>query len=87
MFRLAYNQAPPKVAGVPYVPMLEEDNVRSGFFTREEYLSVRGALPDYAQIAVTMAFHTGRLRSDSEAGEMLDSYPIPLGKNNRPAVC
>jgi hypothetical protein len=45
MFRLADNQAPPKVAGVPYVPMLEEDNVRSGFFTREEYLSVRGACP------------------------------------------
>ena len=58
MFRLAYNQTPPKVAGVPYIPMLEEHNVRR-FFTQEEYLSVRGALPDYAQVAVTIAYHTG----------------------------
>ena len=59
MFRLAYNQTPPKVAGVPYIPMLEEHNVRSGFFTQEEYLAVRGALPDYAQVAITVAYHTG----------------------------
>jgi integrase len=59
MFRLAYNQTPPKVAGVPYIPMLEEHNVRSGFFTQEEYLAVRGALPDYAQVAIAIAYHTG----------------------------
>ena len=59
MFHLGYKQTPPKVAGVPYIPMLEEHNVRSGFFTQEEYFSVRGALPDYAQVAVTIGYHTG----------------------------
>ena len=59
MFKLAMQQTPPKVARVSHIPMLEEHNIRSGFFTHEEYLAVRGALPDYAQVAVTVAYHTG----------------------------
>ena len=49
MFRLAAQDTPPKIAQVPHIPMLEEHNVRSGFFTHEEFLAVRGALPDYAK--------------------------------------
>ena len=67
MFHLAHKQMPPKVVGIPDIPMLEEHNVRSGFFTQEEYLSVRGALPDYAQVAVTIGYHTGM-----RIGEILD---------------
>ena len=59
MFNLAAKQTPPKVSQVPHIPMLEEHNVRSGFFTHEEYLAVRGALPDYAQVAITIAYYTG----------------------------
>jgi len=50
---------PPKVARMPHIPMLEEHNVRSGFFSHEEYLAVRGVLPDYAQVAVSIAYYTG----------------------------
>ena len=59
MFKLAVQHTPPKVARIPYIPMLEEHNVRSGFFSYEEYLAVRGALPDYAQVAVSIAYYTG----------------------------
>ena len=59
MFRLAMQQTPPKVARIPHIPMVEEHNVRSGFFTHEEFLAVRGALPDYAQVAVSIAYYTG----------------------------
>ena len=31
MFRLAVQSTPPKVSRVPYIPMLKEDNTRSGF--------------------------------------------------------
>ena len=58
MFALAARQTPPKVGQVPYVPMLEEHNVRSGFFEHEDFLALRGALPDYAQVAVTLAYYS-----------------------------
>jgi len=38
---------------------LEEHNVRSGFFSHEEYLAVHGVLPDYKQVAVSVAYYTG----------------------------
>jgi integrase len=59
MFRLAYQQTPPKVARVPHIPMLEEHNIRSGFLEHEEFLSLRGALPDYCQVAVSIAYYSG----------------------------
>jgi integrase len=59
MFRLAAQNTPPKVAQVPHIPLLQEHNVRSGFFTHEEFLAVRGTLPDHAQVAVTIAYYTG----------------------------
>jgi len=59
MFKLALQSTPPKVARIPHIPMLEEHNVRSGFFSHEEYLAVRGVLPDYAQVAVSIAYYTG----------------------------
>jgi site-specific recombinase XerD len=36
MFKLAYQSTPPKVARIPHIPMLEEHNVRSGFFSHED---------------------------------------------------
>jgi hypothetical protein len=59
MFALAAKQTPPKVGQVPYIPMLEEHNIRSGFFEHEDFLALRGALPDYAQVAVTLAYYSG----------------------------
>jgi integrase len=59
MFRLALQSTPPRVARMPHIPMLEEHNIRSGFFSHEEYLAIRGVLPDYAQVAVSIAYYTG----------------------------
>jgi integrase len=59
MFRLALQHTPSKVARIPHFPMLEERNIRSGFFEHEDFLALRGALPDYAQVAVTLAYYSG----------------------------
>ena len=57
MFKLAFQSTPPRWPGFPInIPMLEEHNVRSGFFSHEEYLAVRGVLSDYAQVAVSIAY-------------------------------
>src|SRR5262249_494137 len=58
MFRLALQYTPPKVARIPHVPMLEERNIRSGFLEHEDFLALRGALPDYAKVAVTLAYYS-----------------------------
>ena len=39
--------------------MLEERNVRSGFFEHEDFLALRGVLPDYAQVTATLAYYSG----------------------------
>jgi integrase len=59
MFTLAMKQTPPRVGQCPHVPLLKESNVRSGFFEHEDFLSLRGALPDYAQVAATLAYYSG----------------------------
>jgi len=48
----------------PYIPMLEEHNVRQGFFERGEFLGFRAALPDYLRPAVTFAYFTGWRRGE-----------------------
>jgi integrase len=59
MFRLAAQQTPPLVLITPYIPHLREDNVRTGFFTEEEYRVLRAALPDHLKIPFIIAYHTG----------------------------
>ncbi len=58
MFALALQQTPRKVAQAPYIPHLAE-NVREGYFEHEDFLALRGALPDYAQVAVSLAYYSG----------------------------
>ncbi len=59
MFRLAAQQTPPVVFGTPYIPHLREENVRTGFFTEEEYQVLRAALPNHLKIPFIIAYHTG----------------------------
>ncbi len=59
MFSLARKHTPPKVGQVPYVQQLKESNIRSGFFEHEDFLALRGALPDYAKVVVTLAYYSG----------------------------
>jgi integrase len=56
-----------KLAGLPpRIEKLQEDNVRQGFFEREQFEAVRKNLPDYAQPVVTFMYVTGwRIRSEA----------------------
>lgn len=59
MFRLASQQTPPLVATTPYIPHLQENNVRQGFFTEDEYKVLRGLLPDHVKVPLIIAYWTG----------------------------
>lgn len=59
MFSLGTKTSPPKILNIPHIPHLAENNVRTGFFEYDEYLAIRGALPDYLKAVVSIAFHTG----------------------------
>jgi integrase len=49
----------------PHIAMLEERNVRAGFFDRESFEAVRAALPAAVRPVVTFAFVTGwRIKSE-----------------------
>lgn len=47
------------VAGDFDLDMLEENNIRSGFFEHEEFLALRGAIADHARLPITIAYYTG----------------------------
>jgi integrase len=59
MFNLALQQTPPKVPQKPYIPMLQEQNVRKGFFEHDEFVALRAAAPLELRSAVTFAYYTG----------------------------
>jgi integrase len=48
-----------RIAMRPDIPMLEEDNVRTGFFEREQYSSVQAHLPDDVQPVIEFGYLTG----------------------------
>ena len=59
MLNLGARQTPPKVDRVPYIPMLQENNTRKGFFEHGEYLALKDALPDYLKPVVTFGYKFG----------------------------
>jgi len=64
MVNLAARMTPPKIARVPYIPMLKENNVRKGFFEHKEYLSLRRELPKYLKPVLTFGYFTGARESE-----------------------
>jgi integrase len=63
MFSLAIQAG--KLVHKPHFPMLRENNVRVGFFEREQHLSVLRHLPTSMQPVVTFAYVTGwRINSE-----------------------
>ena len=63
-FYLGWKSTPRKVVSVPHIPMLDEHNVRTGFFEHEEFLAMRTALPEYLRPVLTFAYYTGRRRGE-----------------------
>jgi len=54
-----------RIAMRPDIPMLAEDNVRQGFFEREQFESVQAHLPDDIQPVIEFAYLTGwRINSE-----------------------
>jgi len=64
MLNLGARQTPPKVDKVPYIAMLKESNVRTGFFEHEDFVAVRDARPEYLKAVITFAYNTGWRRSE-----------------------
>jgi integrase len=56
-FRLASHAG--RVASVPHIAMLREDNARKGFFEREQFEAVLRHLPDYLKPVMETAYATG----------------------------
>ncbi len=58
-FNLGYRCTPPRVAQVPYIPMLRENNVRKGFFEHQDYVALRAVLPGHLKAVLTFGYCTG----------------------------
>lgn len=64
MFNLGKQHTPPKVLSIPHIPMLEENNVRSGFFEHGEFLKLRARLPKYLYGVITLGYKYGFRKSE-----------------------
>jgi integrase len=64
-YSLATQATPPKLHQRPYIPMLKEDNVRTGFFERDQFEAVLPHLPEALRPVARVAYITG-WRMDDE---------------------
>jgi integrase len=58
-FQLGYQQDPPLVGRVPYVPKLTESDPRKGFLKPEHYRNVLAELPQELKLLFVIAYHVG----------------------------
>ena len=61
MLNLGAEQTPPLVdkGRIPKIKMLDENNVRKGFFEHDQFIAVRAKLPEYLKGFVTIAYKEG----------------------------
>lgn len=55
---------PPKVSKVPFIPKLEENNVRKGFFEDAQYRALLRELPEELKPVLSFAYYTGCRRGE-----------------------
>lgn len=92
-FSLGRRENPPLVAVEPYIPQLEEDNVRHGFIEDPQYRLLLARLPEHLKAAFVVGYHCGNrlgeirsLRPDQvylEAGEIRIERSQIKGKKDR----
>jgi integrase len=58
-FTLARQGDPPLVHSVPYIPKLEEDNVRQGFLEPDQYENLLEKLPQQLKAVFVCGYHVG----------------------------
>jgi integrase len=92
IFHLALSSTPPKVTAVPKIEMLEENNVRRGFFEHAEYLAVRNQLQEYLKPVVECGYVYGGRKEEILSIEwpMVDmingKITLGEGKNGDPRI-
>ena len=64
MLTLGARQQPPKVLHLPPIPRLKERNIRTGFYDHDEFLALRGALPDHQKLPCTIGYWTGMRKGE-----------------------
>ncbi len=66
--KLATQCDPPKLVRQIHIPMLQENNVRTGFLEDAGYLRLRAELPDYLKPLLVIGYHVGtRLGGTAQA--------------------
>jgi integrase len=68
-FNNGRKRTPPKVHIVPYFPMVQENNVRQGFLTDEQYTKLRDALPGELRPLFVTGYMVGGRKSELLACE------------------
>jgi integrase len=52
------------VLKIPNIPKLDENNVRKGFFSSDEFFTIRGKARDHVKVAATLAYWCGMRRGE-----------------------
>ena len=64
MLNLGAKTTPPKVDRVPHIHLLEENNVRAGFFEHDEYLALYDAIENCYKAPLAFAYKSGWRRTE-----------------------
>jgi len=64
MYSIATKSTPPKVLRAPRIEMLEENNVRAGYFEPQDYIHMRENLPAHLRPLFAAAYFTGLRKSE-----------------------
>jgi hypothetical protein len=56
-YNLGVHSLPPLVYACPKIEMLEENNVREGFLEHDQYIALRGELPDHQRLILVIGYH------------------------------